>query len=114
MSNTKTKIVLNACHGGFGLSTDAAEYQRVALEAGADCPGLRAPSLAADSTSSADVVEEVLNLMGPEATRYRGLVLLQPAGHRLIVERSPVQPSLDLESSIVANNPNDGRRVFSF
>lgn len=87
------------------VSTDAAEYQRVALEAGADCPSLRAPSLAADSTSSADVVEEVLNLMGPEATRYRGLVLLQPT--------SPLRTAADIDGAIALFETRNAPAVVS-
>lgn len=60
------------------VSTDSAEYQRIAIESGAECPWLRPASLAADTTSSADVVKDVLDRLGDEVRQYRGLVLLQP------------------------------------
>lgn len=60
------------------VSTDSAVYQRIAIGAGADCPWLRDVALAADSSSSADVVKEVLDRLGEEVNQYCGLVLLQP------------------------------------
>lgn len=74
------------------VSTDSAEYQRIAIEAGADCPWLRDPTLAADGTSSADVVEEVLDHLGDEINRYRGLVLLQPT--------SPLRTADDISGAL--------------
>lgn len=68
------------------VSTDSAEYQRIAIEAGADCPWLRIPALAADTTSSADVVKEVLDRLGDEVKQFRGLVLLQPTSPLRIAE----------------------------
>lgn len=74
------------------VSTDSCEYQRIAIEAGADCPWLRDPALAADGTSSADVVEEVLDRLGDEVNRYRGLVLLQPT--------SPLRTTQDISDAL--------------
>jgi CMP-N,N'-diacetyllegionaminic acid synthase len=68
------------------VSTDSAEYQRIAIAAGADCPWLRDSALAADSTSSADVVKEVLDRLGDEVQKYRGLILLQPTSPLRTVE----------------------------
>jgi len=76
------------------VSTDSAEYQRIAIEAGADCPWLRDPALAADSTSSADVVKEVLDRLGDEVKQYRGLILLQPTSPLRTVE--DISGALDL------------------
>lgn len=64
--------------GRIVVSTDSAEYQHIAIAAGAECPWLRDPALAADTTSSADVVQEVLDRLGDAVRQYRGLVLLQP------------------------------------
>lgn len=60
------------------VSTDSAEYRSIALAAGADCPSLRPSTLAADGTSSADVVRHVLDELGNDADAFDGLILLQP------------------------------------
>lgn len=74
------------------VSTDSAEYQRIAVENGADCPWLRSQDLGTDNTSSADVVSEVLARLGDEVQRYRGLVLLQPT--------SPLRTAADISAAI--------------
>lgn len=74
------------------VSTDSAEYQRIAIDAGADCPWLRNPALATDTASSADVVKEVLDRLGDEAKQYRGLVLLQPT--------SPLRMAEDIRGAL--------------
>jgi len=74
------------------LSTDSAEYQRIAVAAGADCPWLRDPELATDTTSSADVVESVLDHLGDETNQYQGLILLQPT--------SPLRSAHDISGAI--------------
>lgn len=74
------------------VSTDSPEYQRIAVDAGADCPWLRDPTLAADSTSSADVIKEVLDRLGEEVKQYRGLVLLQPT--------SPLRTAEDISGAL--------------
>nr|WP_315495537.1 acylneuraminate cytidylyltransferase family protein [uncultured Rhodoferax sp.] len=74
------------------VSTDSAEYQAIALAAGAACPWLRSEELAADNTSSADVVRAVLQGLGDEVAQYRGLVLLQPT--------SPLRSADDIAEAI--------------
>lgn len=74
------------------VSTDSPKYRQIALEAGAECPWLRPPELAHDTTSSADVVADVLDRLGDGAERYRGLVLLQPT--------SPLRTATDIEATI--------------
>jgi CMP-N-acetylneuraminic acid synthetase len=74
------------------VSTDSAEYQRIAIEAGASCPWLRPPALAADSTSSADVVRDLLDRLGEDLKQYRGIVLLQPT--------SPLRTADDIEGAL--------------
>lgn len=74
------------------VSTDSPRYQNIALEAGADCPWLRNASLAQDQSTSADVVSEVLDRLGPEIDGYRGLVLLQPT--------SPLRLASDIAAAI--------------
>jgi len=87
------------------VSTDSAEYQRIAIEAGADCPWLRNPALAADSTSSADVVKEVLDLLGDEARQYCGLVLLQPT--------SPLRTAEDIDGALALFESRNAPAVVS-
>lgn len=74
------------------VSTDSSEYQRIAIDAGADCPWLRDPVLASDSASNADVVKEVLDRLGDEVKQYRGLVLLQPT--------SPLRTADDISGAL--------------
>ncbi len=74
--------------GRIIVSTDSVEYQRIAIDAGADCPWLRDRALAADEASSVDVVSEVLDRLGEEVKQYRALVLLQPT--------SPLRTSADI------------------
>lgn len=74
------------------VSTDSKKYQEIAIEAGAECSWLRHPSMAADETSSADVVREVLDKLGDQASEYCGVVLLQPT--------SPLRTVEDISSAI--------------
>lgn len=74
------------------VSTDSVDYQRIAIEAGADCPWLRNAALASDDSSSADVVKDVLDRLGEEVRGYRGLVLLQPT--------SPLRTAQDISNAL--------------
>lgn len=74
------------------VSTDSPEYQRIALEAGGECSWLRDPMHATDTSSSADVVGEVLDRLGEEVLHYRGLVLLQPT--------SPLRVAADITGAL--------------
>lgn len=87
------------------VSTDSADYQDIALTAGAACPWLRSGELAADNTSSADVVKEVLHRLGDEATHYRGLVLLQPT--------SPLRSADDISAAIELRERQNAPAVVS-
>ena len=87
------------------VSTDSAEYQRIALTAGADCPWLRVPTLAADETSSADVVKEVLDSLADEVKQYRALVLLQPT--------SPLRTAGDISNAIALYETRNAPAVVS-
>lgn len=74
------------------VSTDSEEYRQISIAAGADCPWLRPAALSADSTSSADVVSHVLDMLGSDIERYAGLVLLQPT--------SPMRTAEDILGAI--------------
>jgi CMP-N,N'-diacetyllegionaminic acid synthase len=87
------------------VSTDSAEYQRIAISAGADCPWLRDPSLGKDETSSADVVIEVLDRLGEEVHQYRGLVLLQPT--------SPLRTAQDITDALALYEARNAPAVVS-
>lgn len=87
------------------VSTDSAEYQRIAIDAGADCPWLRDLALAADETSSADVVKEVLDRLGEEVKQYRALVLLQPT--------SPLRTSTDICGALALYEARNAPAVVS-
>lgn len=87
------------------VSTDSSEYQRIAIEAGADCPWLRSPALAADTTSSADVVEDVLDRLGGDVRNYRGLVLLQPT--------SPLRTAEDIAGALALFEARNAPAVVS-
>lgn len=87
------------------VSTDSAEYQRIAIEAGADCPWLRDPALAADETSSAEVVSEVLDRLSDEVKQYRALVLLQPT--------SPLRTEGDISGALALYEARNAPAVVS-
>ncbi|MBY0340731.1 MAG: acylneuraminate cytidylyltransferase family protein [Rhodocyclaceae bacterium] len=87
------------------VSTDSPEYQRIAIAAGADCPWLRDPALAADETSSADVVKEVLECLGEEVKQYRALVLLQPT--------SPLRTAEDISRALALYESRNAPAVVS-
>lgn len=88
------------------VSTDSAEYQRIAIDAGADCPWLRDQALSADETSSADVVKDVLDRLGQEEVKqYRALVLLQPT--------SPLRTSADICNALALYEARNAPAVVS-
>lgn len=87
------------------VSTDSVEYQRIAIAAGADCPWLRDPALAADETASADVVKEVLDRLGEEVKQYRALVLLQPT--------SPLRTAEDISGALALYESRKASAVVS-
>lgn len=87
------------------VSTDSAEYQRIAIRAGADCPWLRDPALAADEASSAEVVKDVLDRLGDTVDQYRALVLLQPT--------SPLRTSDDISGALALYESRNAPAVVS-
>jgi len=87
------------------VSTDSEEYQRIAIEAGAECPWLRSAALAADETSSADVVKDVLDRLGDEVKQYRALVLLQPT--------SPLRTAQDVSGALALYEARNAPAVVS-
>jgi len=87
------------------VSTDSPQYQRIAISAGADCPWLRDPALAGDSTSSVDVVKEVLDRLGDEVSQYRGIVLLQPT--------SPLRTTEDIVGALTLFEARNAAAVVS-
>lgn len=74
------------------VSTDSAQYQSLALAAGAECPQLRSPAISTDDATSAEVVMDVLSSLGEEVAGYDAFVLLQPT--------SPLRNAEDLAAAI--------------
>lgn len=74
------------------VSTDSADYRRIALAAGAECPQLRAPELASDTASSADTVLEAVDWYDGMYGDDDAVVLLQPT--------SPLRDALDVAGAI--------------
>lgn len=87
------------------VSTDSADYQRIALDVGADCPWLRNSFLSEDNTSSADVIKDVLERLGDEVDQYRGLVLLQPT--------SPLRTANDISCALALFEKHNAPAVVS-
>jgi CMP-N,N'-diacetyllegionaminic acid synthase len=87
------------------VSTDSVDYQRIAIAAGADCPWLRPPDLAADDSSSADAVKDVLDRLGDQVKQYRALVLLQPT--------SPLRTVEDISAALALYEARDASAVVS-
>ena len=74
------------------VCTDSIEYQQLAKAYGADCPWLRDPRLAMDSSSSIDVVESLLNRLAEDGSHFDALILLQPT--------SPLRTAADITGAI--------------
>lgn len=87
------------------VSTDSANYQAIALAAGARCPSLRRPASAADNATSASVVHEVLDDLGAEIEAYAGIVLLQPT--------SPLRTGADISGAIELHRNSGAPAVVS-
>lgn len=87
------------------VSTDSVDYQRIAITTGADCPWLRSPALAADDSSSADAVREVLDRLGDQVKQYRALVLLQPT--------SPLRTVEDISAALTLYEARNASAVVS-
>lgn len=73
------------------VSTDSAEYARIAEESGAEVPFLRDASNASDVASSWDVVREVLNKYRQMGIVFDTVTLLQPT--------SPLRTAEDIQNT---------------
>lgn len=60
------------------VSTDSKEYAKVALKSGADVPFLRTIELSLDSTSTWDVISDVLKKYKESGLEFTTVTLLQP------------------------------------
>ncbi len=74
------------------VSTDGEEIAAVALNNGIDVPFLRPARLAADTSSSADVVEHVLDYFESRQQQFDYLLLLEPT--------SPLRKHDDIDNAI--------------
>ena len=66
---------------------------------------LPVPALADDSTSSVEVVKEILDRLGDEVSQYRGLVLLQPT--------SPLRTTEDIVGALTLFEARNAKAVVS-
>jgi CMP-N,N'-diacetyllegionaminic acid synthase len=68
----------SGCFSEIMVSTDSAEYQRIAVEYGANVPFLRSEATSTDTAGSWDVVREVLDGYAKMGRRFDSVCLLQP------------------------------------
>lgn len=87
------------------VSTDSEEYAMVAREWGAQVPFLRSESLASDTTSSWDVVKDVIMHYKKVGKEFDTLALLQPT--------SPLRKSEDIVNGYTILNEKDAQAVVS-
>lgn len=60
------------------VSTDSEKYARIAKELGAEIPFLRSDTTSRDTSTSWDVVREVVSKYGEQGYRFDSITLLQP------------------------------------
>ncbi len=74
------------------ISTDDAEFARLAQEAGADVPFLRPAALANDTATSLSFIVHALDTLAAAGDRYDWLVLLEPT--------SPLTETADVDAAL--------------
>jgi CMP-N,N'-diacetyllegionaminic acid synthase len=70
--------IASGIYGAIYVSTDSAEYAKIALEYGAEVPFLRSEATSTDRASSWDVVREALNQYEKVGKNFDMVTLLQP------------------------------------
>lgn len=74
------------------ISTDSKHYADIAVEYGADCPFLRPPDLASDTSPSIDFILHAIDTLEAQGERYDWLLLLEPT--------SPLTESQDVDAAL--------------
>ncbi|MFG5141851.1 cytidylyltransferase domain-containing protein, partial [Campylobacter lari] len=69
----KSKYIKNVI-----VSTDSKEYARIAMQYGAQVPYLRDRSLSDDTSSSFDVIKNIIDFYADKNISFKYIVLLQP------------------------------------
>lgn len=87
------------------VSTDSKEYAEIAIEYGASVPFLRSADNAGDTSSSWDVVKEVLRNYEKEGKTFEQVALLQPT--------SPLRTKDDILNGFQTMNEKDAEFVVS-
>ena len=77
------------------VSTDSAEYGRVASLHGAEVPALRPVELATDTAPSSGFIVHMLDLLETQGDRYEYVVLLEPT--------SPLTTGEDVDAAVAAH-----------
>lgn len=87
------------------VSTDSKEYAAIAMEYGATVPFLRSADNAGDTSSSWDVVKEVLNNYRAQGKSFKQVALLQPT--------SPLRTKEDIINGFNTKAEKDANFVVS-
>lgn len=87
------------------VSTDSEKYKKISEEYGAWVPFLRSKELAQDTSSTNDVIEEVLLNLKNVGKEYDSLMILQPT--------SPLRDIEDIKNSIKFFNEKKANSVVS-
>jgi len=75
------------------VTTDDDEIARISLEAGADVPFLRPPSLASDTSGTVDVALHAIDFLETEGHKIEWIALLQPT--------SPLRTADDIDAAVL-------------
>jgi CMP-N,N'-diacetyllegionaminic acid synthase len=95
----------SGCFSEIMVSTDSAEYQRIAVEYGANVPFLRSSETSTDTAGSWDVVREVLDGYAKMGRRFDSVCLLQPT--------SPLRTAEDIKLAYEKYSENNADAVTS-
>ena len=81
----------SGCFACIHVSTDSAEYARIAQDYGAEVPFLRDAELASDTAGSWDVVRAVIDRYAKNGKKFEKAMLLQPT--------SPLRTAEDIQNA---------------
>lgn len=84
------------------VSTDSKEYARIAMQYGADVPYLRDKVLSSDTSSSFDVIKNIIDFYTNKNINFKYIVLLQPTSP--LRNNKHIDEALDLFFAKKANS----------